>query len=479
MNWRTLGDVPLSAYEAEFRRFNSPMLPYADIIWGAAHPHSALCLGMMFVEQKYHTLSSIPEHYLNPLSQTRSQAEQADGKGRWKRFDTYAEAVLYWKDRLTSPTGPYKDTVTLLDLINVYAPAYDNNNPQESVNQVLGIIGKYKTIDEGETPLPAPAQRPKILLTRGHGTTGDTGAFAGGQSEEAHNKRIVPAIAKTLRDNGWDVTTFPDPAHNEVPGTLDTEGAYARDWMSALKGAPGVMLDCHLESSSARGIFAIVPNLAHLVTGAAAKQNPNDQWANNVGDRALGLAICKAINAHTGIPIREQWVREPGLMSEDMTWVGQGGGGAYMPSRLAMFGYTSPYCSHVYRLVVEFANLQHDAQYYTRQDFPERCATGVLAALNQVFGATKPEAPVEVAYPVEPVPENVRHALHGTIIREKPTTTSRVKTSYKKRTAVRIVAVAKNGEDIHDSDVWFQIRSKGPSNKGFVHASGLERVESV
>jgi hypothetical protein len=469
MNWRDIGDVPLSAYEAEFRRFNSPMLSEARDVWEAAKPHSGLCLGMLFVEQKYHTNSIIPYDYLNPLSQTRPIQDQADGKGRWMRFTSYPMAVRYWKDRITSPTGPYRNTETLVDLINVYAPAYDNNNPAAYAAQVAAIVATYQP---GETPV---AQRPKILLTRGHGTTGDTGAFANNQSEEAHNKRIVPAIAKALRDNGWDVTTFPANPADDVPGTLDTEGAYARDWMGRLGGAPGVMIDCHLESSSARGIFAIVPNLAHLVTGAGARQMPQDQWANNVGDRRLGRLICEAINRESGIPVRTAWVREPGLMSEDMTWVGQGGGGAYMPSRLAMFGYTSPFCDTVYRLVVEFANLQNDAAYYTNPKFPQNCAAGVLQALNAEFRIVTTPKP---APEVEAIPEDVVHAMSGAIVRAEPNTSAKVKATYKKRTALRIVAKAKNGQEVFGTAEWYQIKSKGPSNKGFIHLTGLERVET-
>jgi hypothetical protein len=472
MNWRDLGDVPLSAFEAEFRKFNSPMLSSARATWEAAKPHSGLCLGQLFVEQKYHTLSSIPYDFLNPLSQTRPGATSLDGVNRWMRFPTYEAAVRYWKERITSTTGPYKDTVTLIDLINVYAPAYDNNNPGAYAAQVVLMIEKYQP-DFGAPPV---AEKPKILLTRGHGTTGDTGAFANNISEEAHNKRIVPAVAKVLRDEGWDVTTFPEDPTQDVSGTLDTEGSFARDWMARLGGQPGVMIDCHLESSSASGIFAIVPNLSHLVTGASARQDPADQWANNVGDRTLGKLICQEINNLTGMPIRTGWVREPGLMSEDMTWVGQGGGGAYAPSRLAMFGYTSPYVATVYRLVVEFGALQSDSAIFGRADFPLKCGQGILNALRKTFAIVDlPVPPPEVIK----ITEEVRHAYPGAIIRERPNVSTKVKVSYKKRTAVRVIAKAKNGQVVGGSGDWFQIKSKGPSNKGFVHSSGLARVETV
>jgi hypothetical protein len=473
VNWRDIGDVPLEVYEAEFERLDSPMLPYAREVYEAARPHSALLLAKMFHEQKYATWNNvIPADYHNPCSLAKPKGTPADGVNRWERYGSWAEGVRACRERITSETykdGVYARTVTVADLIRVFAPPSENDT-DHYIDVVNALLQKWSRIPQEATV----ADRPSILLTRGHGTTGDTGAFAAGQSEETQNKRIVPAIARVLREAGYAVTTFPADPTMDVPGTLDTEGAYARDWMAKLGGKPGVMLDCHLESSAASGIFAIVPNLAHLVTGAPVQQNQRDQWANNVGDRALGKRICEEISQLTGMPIRTAWVREPGLMSEDMTWVGQGGGGAYWPSRLAMFGYTSPFCDTVYRLVVEFGALQSNAGIFTRADFPDQAGRGVLAALNAVFGApAKPEPPK-----VEPIGPEVRHAFSGSIIREAPTTESRVKAQYKKRTALKITGKAK-GQKIRDSDEWFQITSKGPSNKGFIHLSGLERVETV
>jgi hypothetical protein len=320
------------------------------------------------------------------------------------------------------------------------------------------------------------ASKPSILITRGHGTTGDTGAFAGNISEEAHNKRIVPTIAHMLRTAGYTVTTFPADPTQDAPGTLDDEGLFAHNWMAALGGADGVMIDCHLESSSASGIFAIVPNLAHLITGAGVPQLPQDQWANNVGDRKLGKAICEEINLRTGIPIRTGFVREPGLMSEDMTFVGTGGGGAHLPSRLAMFGYTSPFCDSVYRLVVEFGTLQHDAAFFTRADFPARCGEGIVAAFGRVF--EQAQVIVQPQFDVDPIPEKVVRAFGGAIVRDRPELTARVKVSYRKPTALRIVGKAR-GDEAANSTEWYLIKSKGPSNKGFIHISGLDRRETA
>jgi hypothetical protein len=245
----------------------------------------------------------------------------------------------------------------------------------------------------GKAELPV-ANKPRILLTRGHGTTGDTGAFAGGQSEEVHNKRIVPAIAAALRSAGYLVTTYPANPADDVPGTLDTEASFARQWCQSLNGSTGVMIDCHLESSSARGIFGIVANDVGLETAAPGLQPATDNYAGNVGDIKLCKAIVASINKRSGIPIRTVWVKEPGVMSEDMTYVGGQGW------RLAMFGYTAEFHTNVYRLVVEFGNLQNDGVYYTSGGFPEHCGAGVLEAINSIFG----QAPTEIPNIPAPVP---------------------------------------------------------------------------
>jgi hypothetical protein len=153
MNWRDIGDVPYEAFRAELERAGSPMFNEAEAIWNAARPHSALALAMSWVEQKHHTYPSvIPAHYLNPWSQTRPGATSADGVNRWMRFPSYAAAATYWKDRLTSPTGPYKDTVTIEDLIHVYAPSSDGNNEAKYVAAIKAMVGAWP--DYGEPSMP-------------------------------------------------------------------------------------------------------------------------------------------------------------------------------------------------------------------------------------------------------------------------------------------------------------------------------------
>jgi N-acetylmuramoyl-L-alanine amidase len=136
-NWRDLGDTTLEQFVAEFEEYDSPLLAEAPAIYAAVKGHSKLALAKLWKEQKHGTWNqTIPRDYKNPFSQTRPGASSNDGVNRWQRFSTYEQAAAYWKDRVTSPTGPYKDTVTLEDLVHVYAPDYDNNNEKEYVRQL-------------------------------------------------------------------------------------------------------------------------------------------------------------------------------------------------------------------------------------------------------------------------------------------------------------------------------------------------------
>lgn len=379
-NWRDLGDVPRSAFREEFARLGSPMLADADAVHAAARPHSALCLAMLWVEQKYATLSSIPTSFRNPLSLAKPDGTPEDGDDRWERYPTWAAGVTGWRERITSLTykpsnpGVYARTVTIEELVEVYAPRSENPTERyiDQLRERLAAIPREPAM---------PTAKPTILLTRGHGTTGDTGA----PGEEDQNKRIVPALAGALRAAGYDVTTFPENPVHDVPGTLDDEGIFANQWMARTPGAK-VMIDCHLELSPARGVFAIIADGTNLVTAAPVVQLPHDTWENNAGDRALGKAFVEEINRLTGLPIRQNGVREPGLMHESQTWVGQGSGGVHLPSRLAMFGYTSSFCDSTHRLVVEFGNLQFDQDFFTAAAFPAEVGQAVVAALARVFG---------------------------------------------------------------------------------------------
>lgn len=174
-NWRDLGDVDVAAYRSEFARLYSPMAAEADAIHAAAGPHSALCLAMLWVEQKYATLSSIPVAFHNPLSLAKPAGTPADGDGRWERYGSWAEGVRAWRERITSPTykgGVYARTVTLADLVAVYAPPSENDSgrylrqleermalfPRTETPPMAGIPLKQVMMAGCATPVWIPAE---------------------------------------------------------------------------------------------------------------------------------------------------------------------------------------------------------------------------------------------------------------------------------------------------------------------------------
>lgn len=129
--WRLLGDVPLSVFLEEFLRLGSPMTHTVMACHEAAKPHSALALAMMFMEQKYGTLSSIPANRHNPLSLAKPNGTPAMGNERWEQYATWADGIRAWQERVCSPTykgGVYAKTTSLEDVIRVYAPGRDNND---------------------------------------------------------------------------------------------------------------------------------------------------------------------------------------------------------------------------------------------------------------------------------------------------------------------------------------------------------------
>ena len=153
--WRTLGDTTLATYRAEFARLNSPMLADAEAMYEAARPHSALALAIMFHEKKYDTaIDIIPAEFHNPLAVGKPLG--GIGLDRWEHYETYADAVTAWKERITSLTykeGIYAQTTTLAELIHVYAPAKDNNNEvryREVLLERLAAFPKAERLpDEG------------------------------------------------------------------------------------------------------------------------------------------------------------------------------------------------------------------------------------------------------------------------------------------------------------------------------------------
>lgn len=254
-------------------------------------------------------------------------------------------------------------------------------------------------------PQEEPMARPKILLIAGHRSYND-----GGNTGE---KALTPALAadyyEALHDAGYgvwwlqrDVDGDADP--DDTVGGLDTVSRLAYLWGTGNAG-PKVLLDLHYGGEGVRGVFAIIPDVTGLRTGAPMTQLATDTWENNVFDRRVAKVWIDQVRQRTGIPLRTVGVREPGLMDEHQTGVGLEHG-----ARLATFAYTSPLASEMTRLVLEHGNLNpaapNDREIIFTDDFTQKCAAAALVAIGTVYGVA--EIPPIVP---EPAPDEPKHQL--------------------------------------------------------------------
>ena len=147
MNWRDFGDCSPVEWAAalpansEIRKAGESAACYA-----AASPHSRLCLGMLKAESSYAT-----DFNADPPANKNALNLRPRGGSGFLVFPTWADGVRKWKARLTDPTYAYATTVTLADLVHVYAPASDANNEQVYVATVQGVIDK---LTPGGIPMP-------------------------------------------------------------------------------------------------------------------------------------------------------------------------------------------------------------------------------------------------------------------------------------------------------------------------------------
>jgi len=147
MNWRTFGDVPYPIWQLVITQAGGPDGLASMAAWDAAKPHSALALAMMGVESRYGTTFSMakPE---------QKNALGISSGGKVLTFPAWPDGLAEWRRRLSDPTykgGVYAKTVTLPDLIGVYAPASDPRNNQAAyVAKVRTQLASWGIVEELE-----------------------------------------------------------------------------------------------------------------------------------------------------------------------------------------------------------------------------------------------------------------------------------------------------------------------------------------
>lgn len=153
--WRSLGDTTPASLAAEFARgpgpsAPSPLIAVTPAVLRAAGGHSRLMAAMSWHEQKHATWPSVARTADNHnfLSLSASWDARANAH-TWQSFTSWAECVNAWRRNLLSTTGPYAKTVTIRDLVNVYAPPKEND-VERYIAEIVAVVERM-TIAEGST----------------------------------------------------------------------------------------------------------------------------------------------------------------------------------------------------------------------------------------------------------------------------------------------------------------------------------------
>lgn len=162
-NWRSYGRIPESIFRAELAAVDSPMAREVEPILQAAGEHSALMTAMCKEESNLATAFN-----LNVATNRNPLNLRPRGGSGYLKFASYTDCIKEWVSRITDPAYAYADTVTVLDLVRVYAPATDSNNPEAYAANVLarfdrwGIVPKETTMSDtivfGNVPDPGIVQ---------------------------------------------------------------------------------------------------------------------------------------------------------------------------------------------------------------------------------------------------------------------------------------------------------------------------------
>lgn len=157
INWRTYGPIDQTTFLEELRWVNSPLLSEWDQILDVAGDHSAVVAAILAEESRYAT-----DFNLNvPSNRNPANLRPRGGKPGYLKFTTYAECIFDLVSRITDPGYAYSGTTTLLDLIKVYAPASDSNDPEQYVRNILTRFDRWG-VEPMEVPVASPVIVPRI-----------------------------------------------------------------------------------------------------------------------------------------------------------------------------------------------------------------------------------------------------------------------------------------------------------------------------
>ena len=182
--WRLTGDTDLQSFRAAVRRSwtagDSPLggIVEAQSVWDVLRRFGLTRLGAAFLwhESKNGSwnCSTAPQGQPCIPRSNRNPFAMKNPGGGWAVYDTYAEAAEAWADRLLSPNGPYARTGTLRQLIEVYAPAFEND-VETYVATVAREVDALPEILSSPDPAPNPWPKPVLYdLKKDHASFGMT-----------------------------------------------------------------------------------------------------------------------------------------------------------------------------------------------------------------------------------------------------------------------------------------------------------------
>jgi N-acetylmuramoyl-L-alanine amidase len=248
-------------------------------------------------------------------------------KGKFVRYPSWFEGFKDLAARLVEPDYVYgrNGYRTIGQIIPVFAPASDGNDPEGYINSVVKSMNAWASAG-GEVTNPVNNKQLKIALSAGHHNTD-----GGSPVEHAITGPLCHYYAEYFRSQGHDVRVItPGDGLGDSTVGLQEVAQQVVDWAKA-----GWVADLYLEThtqglgnSSVRGCFGIYPDWGSDIDLAVR---------NNLAGR-----ICQSINQTVGIPIYQA-----GVMSEKSTGVGISG------FRLGIFLVTAALASLTTRLIIE------------------------------------------------------------------------------------------------------------------------------
>jgi N-acetylmuramoyl-L-alanine amidase len=291
------------------------------------------CLASFWVESKFGRLGICHDYNTKSPGNTRSSITGkgeaiTTPKGTYIRYPSWKEGFRDLAARLIEPDYVYgrRGLVTVAQILPVFAPPEDNNNPASYIASVVDMINTWIQPGQEVTNPVSNNKQLKIALSAGHHNTD-----GGSPVEHAITGPLCHYYAEYFRSQGHDVRVItPNDGLGDSTVGLQEVAHQVVVWANA-----GWVADLYLEThtqglndSSVRGCFGIYPDWGSDI----------DLFVRNY----LASRICQAINQAVGIP-----VYQAGVMSEKSTGVGISG------FRLGIFLVTAALNNLTKRLIVE------------------------------------------------------------------------------------------------------------------------------